>query len=309
MVSTDNEAEALKQFREALDKETSDKYNDEEQAVQQLTDTVKWRKENNVDEYPVATSENKLPVLYAIRGFELEDANLTPAPGLSESVLRIASYMGGSCLHKTDKDGCPVYIERLGYHAAKEIAKYTTVDEVVQYHIGCNEFLHRVINKQCSAKAGKVINRETVVFDCTGMGWYQFHMPALQYLRAVSDSDQKYYPETMNKLFIVNAPSAFVYVWKMVKGWLDPGTIEKIQIFGKDYKEALLDHIPAENLPEFLGGECKCEHMPGGCVPSPIVGNLPPYVAGEQNPKVTTSYSTEIMEEAKTNPLLRGQTV
>jgi hypothetical protein len=56
----------------------------------------------------------------------------------------------------------------------------------------------------------------------------EFHMPALQYLRAVSDTDQKYYPETMNKLFIVNAPSAFVYVWKLVKGWLDPGVSEVI---------------------------------------------------------------------------------
>lgn len=143
--------------------------------------------------YPVATNTNKLPVLYAVRGFGIEDANLSPTPGLSESVLRIACYMGGSCLHKTDKDGCPVYIERLvcnytnflistkmdvncafqGYHAAKEIAKFTTVEEVVQYHIGCNEFLHRNIDKHCSKKAGKVINRETVIFDCTGMGWHR----------------------------------------------------------------------------------------------------------------------------------------
>jgi hypothetical protein len=60
-----------------------------------------------------------------------------------------------------------------GYHAAKEIAKNATVDEVLQYHIGCNEFLHRYIDKDCSKKAGKVINRETVIFDCTGMGWYR----------------------------------------------------------------------------------------------------------------------------------------
>lgn len=119
----------------------------------------------------------------------------------------------------------------------------------------------------------------------------EFHTPALQYLRAISESDQKYYPETMNKLFIVNAPSAFVIVWKMVKGWLDPGvsiaipiacamksrgklmcppsqTIAKIQILGKDFQGPLLNHIPAENLPKFLGGECECSHMPGGCVPS-----------------------------------------
>lgn len=92
-------------------------------------------------------------------------------------------------------------------------------------------------------------------------------MPAIQLIRTISDVDQKYYPETLNKLFVVNAPSAFVYVWKIVKGWLDRGTIEKIQILGSDYQEKLLEQIPAENLPSFLGGICECD-LPGSCVPS-----------------------------------------
>lgn len=96
--------------------------------------------------------------------------------------------------------------------------------------------------KDCSKQAGRTINRETVIFDCTGMGWHrkvtpiivyadrylaflyiELHMPALNFIRAIADCDQKYYPETLNKFFLVNAPSAFVYVWKIVKGWLDPG--------------------------------------------------------------------------------------
>lgn len=60
-----------------------------------------------------------------------------------------------------------------GYHKAKEIAKNTKVEEVQGYHIGCNEFLHRVIMKDCSKQAGRTINRETVIFDCTGMGWHR----------------------------------------------------------------------------------------------------------------------------------------
>lgn len=51
----------------------------------------------------------------------------------------------------------------------------------------------------------------------------EFHMPALQFLRAIAEVDQKYYPETMNKLYLINSPGAFVTVWKIVKGWLDPG--------------------------------------------------------------------------------------
>lgn len=53
--------------------------------------------------------------------------------------------------------------------------------------------------------------------------YVELHMPALQFIRAIADCDQKYYPETLNKFFLVNAPGAFVYVWKIVKAWLDPG--------------------------------------------------------------------------------------
>ncbi|KAI7859357.1 CRAL-TRIO domain-containing protein [Circinella umbellata] len=237
----------------------------ENAAKEQLVNTLSWRKENNVDLHPVATEDNKLPLLYPVRGFScLPDGNLEAHPDISSAVLRIYRWMGGKVSH---------------------------------YHTGCNEFLHRVIMKDCSKKAGKHINRETVIFDCTGMGWHQFHMPALYYIKAISDTDQKYYPETLNKLYLVNAPSAFVMVWKVVKGWLDPGTIDKIQILGKDYKEVLLKQIPAENLPSFLGGQCTCSHIPGGCVPSQ---------SNSDNENVSTAYSTAIMEKGKTDKHIRG---
>ncbi|KAI7899977.1 CRAL-TRIO domain-containing protein [Cokeromyces recurvatus] len=276
-------------------------------AKDQLLKTFQWREENNIGHHPVATAENKLPVLYAVRGYQsIPDSNLEPLPGISESVLRINKYMGGACLHKTDREGCPVYIERLGYHKAKELAKNAKVEEVNGYHIGCNEFLHRVIMKDCSRAAGRHINRETVIFDCTGMGWHQLHMPALNFIRAIADVDQKYYPETLNKFYLVNAPSAFVYVWKIVKGWLDPGTIAKIQIIGSDFKEPLLKQIAPENLPSFLGGECKCEHMEGGCVPSQVLKNAKPLEAKDHNEKVPTAYNTNIMNQGKTSEVVRG---
>ncbi|KAG0748819.1 hypothetical protein G6F57_003908 [Rhizopus arrhizus] len=276
-------------------------------AKDQLLKTIEWRKANQIDFHPVATKDNKLPVLYAVRGYDsIPDSNLESVPGVSEAVLRINKYMGGTCLHKIDREGCPVYIERLGYHEAKDIAKNVKIEEVEGYHLACNEFLHRVVMKDCSKKAGRPINRETVIFDCTGMGWRQLHMPALNFIRAIADCDQKYYPETLNKFFLVNAPSAFVYVWKIVKAWLDPGTIAKIQILGSDYKDALLKQIPSENLPSFLGGECTCQHMDGGCVPSQVLKNAKPLIATKDNETVSTAYNTQIMNEAKTSDTVRG---
>lgn len=151
-------------------------------------------------------------------------------------------------------------------------------------------------------------------------------MPALHFIRAIADCDQKYYPETLNKFFLVNAPGAFVYVWKIVKAWLDPGvcqdifllirptntllkfmqTIAKIQILGTDYQEPLLKQIAPENLPAFLGGECTCEHMDGGCVPSQVLKNTKPLEPKDHNEKVETAYNTNIMTEAKTSEIIRG---
>lgn len=66
----------------------------------------------------------------------------------------------------------------------------------------------------------------------------------------------------LGKLYIINAPWGFSGAFGMVKGFLDPVTVQKIHVLGGGYQTALLDQIPAENLPEEFGGLCKCE---AGC--------------------------------------------
>jgi hypothetical protein len=67
-----------------------------------------------------------------------------------------------------------------------------------------------------------------------------------------------------------------------------------------------LKQIAPENLPAFLGGECTCEHMDGGCVPSQVLKNAKPLEAQAHNEKVGTAYNTSIMTEAKTSEIIRG---
>jgi hypothetical protein len=61
---------------------------------------------------------------------------------------------------------------------------------------------------------------------------------------------------------MINSPFGFSAAWAMIKRFLDPNTVDKISILGKDYLPHLLALIPAENLPKRFGGECEC---PGGC--------------------------------------------
>lgn len=61
---------------------------------------------------------------------------------------------------------------------------------------------------------------------------------------------------------MINSPRGFSTVWAVIKRFLDPVTVEKISILGKDYQSTLLALIPVENLPKRFGGQCEC---PGGC--------------------------------------------
>jgi len=55
-------------------------------------------------------------------------------------------------------------------------------------------------------------------------------------------------------MFIVNGGMLFSMVWAIVKPWLDEKTVKKISIINSGYEKELLELIPAENLPDFLGG-------------------------------------------------------
>lgn len=54
--------------------------------------------------------------------------------------------------------------------------------------------------------------------------------------------------------FIINAPFIFSAIWRVVRGWLDPVTAQKIQILGSNYQETLLAEIAPEQLPVEYGG-------------------------------------------------------
>jgi hypothetical protein len=82
-----------------------------------------------------------------------------------------------------------------------------------------------------SWKYGRHIEQSCSIIDLKGVAMTQF--PSVSsFVKHISAVAQDYYPETLGKMFIINAPLLFTSVWSVVKYFLDEVTVQKIQILG-----------------------------------------------------------------------------
>lgn len=163
--------------------------------------------------------------------------------------------------HKMDRDGRPIYIERLGKIDVGKLYAITTQERMLQRLVSEYEKFLGTRLPACSQASGHLVETSCTILDLNNVGISAFYR-VKDYVLAASDIGQNHYPETMGKFYIINAPYLFSTIWSLIKPWLDEVTVSKINILGKGYKAELLKQIPEENLPADLGGTCNC---PGGC--------------------------------------------
>ncbi|GKC44056.1 phosphatidylinositol/phosphatidylcholine transfer protein SFH13-like protein, partial [Tanacetum coccineum] len=170
--------------------------------------------------------------------------------------------------HGVDRDGRPIYIERLGTAHPSKLMQITSVDRYLKYHV--QEF-ERALNEKfpaCSIAAKKQICSTTTILDVQGLGLKNFTPTAASILGAVTKVDSNYYPETLHQMFVVNASSTFKkYLWPAAQKFLDAKTIPKIQVLEPKSLGKLLEAVEPSQLPDFLGGSCTCSPE-GGCLTS-----------------------------------------
>ncbi|XP_055962203.1 phosphatidylinositol/phosphatidylcholine transfer protein SFH13-like [Mercurialis annua] len=170
--------------------------------------------------------------------------------------------------HGVDKEGRPVYIERLGKAHPSRLMRITNIDRYMKYHV--QEFERALLEKfpACSIAAKRQICSTTTILDVNGLGIKNFTRTAANLLATMTKIDNSFYPETLHRMYIVNAGPGFKkMLWPAAQKFLDAKTIAKIQVLDPKSLPKLLEVIDSSQLPDFLGGSCPCSDE-GGCLRS-----------------------------------------
>jgi hypothetical protein len=173
------------------------------------------------------------------------------------------------------KIGCPVFYSKPGMLNIDGIECITTLEGIIKFHwhVMQSDYLKRLLKFK---EKNPNFNRfESVsVLDLDGLTMAKLNARTLDIIKQQAFIDSLCFPETMNKMVIVNAPRAFSITWPIIKGFVDARTASKIEIFSSTSAAAkmLKEIIDEDQLPVDYGGTAEntnvtmSKSLSGGCV-------------------------------------------
>jgi len=160
-----------------------------------------------------------------------------------------------------DKNGCPVFISKPGILNVTGISCITKLNGILKYHwyAMMHDFKDR-LQAQKKADPDNFTRFECItILDLDGLSVAAVTKLALRIVKEQSHIDSLCFPETLSRMVIVNAPRVFSATWNLIKGWLDPRTISKVDLISNRsaWEKRLLELIDEDQLPVDYGGKAE----------------------------------------------------
>lgn len=185
-----------------------------EEAFKQLKDTEDWRQENQLDK------------LYETIDISEYEASRRLYP----------QWIG-----RRDKRGIPFYVYEIGNLDSKAVTAYTSSKDKQNQSTNTKtpwkmlklfalyENLCRFVLPWCAALPDRAhqetpISQSNNIVDLTGVSLTKL-FNLRNHMSDASKLATAHYPETLDRIFVVGAPSYFPTIWSWVKAWFDPITV------------------------------------------------------------------------------------
>ncbi|GAB0136418.1 hypothetical protein EsDP_00004719 [Epichloe bromicola] len=219
-----------------------------EDACRQFKDTEDWRAANNID------------TLY--------------------QTIELDAYEQGRRLYpqwtgRRDRRGMPLYVFSVKHLDSKAVSDYERQGAKSSFSdaktdgktpsgflrlFALYENMTRFNQPFCTQLADREhpdvpITMSINIVDISGVGLKQF-WNLKGHMQVASQIATAHYPETLDRIFVIGAPSFFNTVWGWVKRWFDPITTSKIFVLAPHQVKATLEaFIEPRNIPKKYGGE------------------------------------------------------
>ena len=158
--------------------------------------------------------------------------------------------------------GAPVFISKPGILNTDGVACVTNLEGILRYHWHAmiHDFASRLRAKRCEDP--EVFKRfECIcIMDLENLSISNVGRDAMNIIKVQSAIDSICFPETLNKFIVINAPSTVGVLWNVIKGWIDPRTAAKVEIYGsrrKRWEKRLLELVDPYELPKDYGGKAE----------------------------------------------------
>ena len=175
-----------------------------------------------------------------------------------ESSMYVKSYP--QIYHGHALNGCPVFISKPGQLDMNTIECLTSIDGIINFHwyAMMHEFAGKLREQQIKSEGNFKRFECVCILDLKELTHAQLSRRPLNIIKAQSSIDSLCFPETLNRMVIVNAPSFFTITWKVIRGWIDARTANKVTLIGSNMikmRETLAKIVDLNELPIDYGGD------------------------------------------------------